>query len=214
MKDDPACIVEIARHVLDDEVMTEPFRCVVADPPWAPRDKLPGKSRGAAKQYPVMSTDEIISLTAGFEAPYVRRIMGQQVDENAVLFLWRLASMQDDALRVAAMWGFRVVSEIVWQKLTVNGKPHFGMGRTVRGSHETALICVRGRSSRVITSHRVRSVFAAPVPSINGRPIHSAKPDEFFAIVEDLCAGPRLELFARKRRDGWTQIGNQLGERS
>lgn len=195
------------------DVMTEPFRCIVADPPWAPRDKLPGKSRGAAKQYPVMSTDKVVSLAAvSRKGPL--RVMDQLVSEHAVLFLWRLASMQEDALRVAEMWGFRAVSEIVWQKLTVNGKPHFGMGRTVRGSHETALICIRGRSSKVITSHRVRSVFAAPVPSINGRPIHSAKPDEFFAIVEELCAGPRLELFARKRRDGWRQIGNQLGART
>ena len=187
--------------------MTEPFRCIVADPPWAPRDKLPGKGRGAAKQYPVMSTPMI----SGY-LPMLERELA--IARDALLVLWRLASMQDDALQVAKAWGFRVVGEVVWQKLTVNGKPHFGMGRTVRGSHEMALICVRGRSSKVITSHRVRSVFAAPVPSINGRPIHSAKPDEFFAIVEELCAGPRLELFARKRRDGWQQIGNQLGART
>ena len=179
--------------------------CIVADPPWQPRDKLPGKGRGAAKHYPTMATDDLCRFLGGTWA---------NVADDCVLMLWRLASMQADALRVADAWGFRVVSEVVWQKLTKNGKPHFGMGRTVRASHETALVCVRGRASRVIQSHRVRSTFSAPVPcGADGRPIHSAKPDEFFVIVEELCAGPYLELFARKRRERWLQIGNQLGSR-
>lgn len=190
-----------------------PVRVIVADPPWAPRDKLPGKSRGAAKQYPVMATPNICAL-ADVTHRSSLNLMGELVDSDAVLFLWRLSSMQRDAIAVAEAWGFRVVSEIVWRKLTVSGKEHFGMGRTVRGTHETALVCVRGRSSRVVTSRSVRSVFSAPVPSVNGRPIHSAKPDEFFELVEKLCGqGPYLELFARKPRAGWRQIGNQLGSR-
>lgn len=185
------------------------IRVIVADPPWAPRDKLPGKGRGAAKQYPVMSTSQICGYLPMLELQDEVRIA-----EDALLVLWRLASMQMDALDVARAWGFRQLSELVWSKLTAKGKQHFGMGRTVRSSHETALLCVRGRASRVIKSHSVRSVFAAPVPSEDGRPIHSAKPDEVFAIAEELAGGPGLELFARKRRDGWQQIGNQLGARS
>ena len=57
-----------------------------------------------------------------------------------------LASMRLDALSEG--WGFRVVTEIVWQKLTKHGRPWFGMGRTVRASHETALVCLRGPRRR------------------------------------------------------------------
>jgi N6-adenosine-specific RNA methylase IME4 len=190
--------------------MTDLHRVMVADPPWAPRDKLPGRGRGAAKHFPVMTTTQLLGYLPALELQGEVRIAG-----DALLVLWRLASMQTDALDVARAWGFRVVSELVWSKLTAKGKQHFGMGRTVRASHETALICVRGRVSRVIQSHSVRSVFSAPVPcDKNGRPIHSAKPDEVFPIVEELAGGPGLELFARKRREGWAQIGNQLGARA
>ena len=33
--------------------------------------------------------------------------------------------------------------------------------------------------------------------------------DEAFALIEARSAGPRLELFARGARDGWTAWGNQ-----
>lgn len=187
-----------------------PHRVIVADPAWAPRDKLPGNGRGAAKHYPVMSTSRLLGYLPSLE------LQGQvRIADDALLVLWRLASMQADALDVVRAWGFRVVSELVWRKITRTGKRHFGMGRTVRAEHETALICVRGRTSRVIQSHSVRSVFSAPVPcDENGRPIHSAKPDEVFPIIEELAGGTGIELFARKRRDGWEQFGNQLGARS
>lgn len=39
---------------------------------------------------------------------------------------------------------------------------------------------------------------------------HSEKPDAFYSIVEKLFAGPRLDLFARKHRPGWTCLGNEV----
>lgn len=206
----------------------------MADPPWAPRDKLPGNTRGAARNYRVMSTPEICSF---LEAQQI------QVADVAILFLWRLSSMQRDALDVASAWGFRDVSEVIWNKLTKTGKPWFGMGRTLRGSHETALVCIRGSADKVVISHSIRTGFPAVVPTYrpghrdigrvllneegepvldkHGEPkaievgdyIHSAKPPEFFTdIVEPLVgtAGPNLELFARERRPGWDAVGDSL----
>jgi N6-adenosine-specific RNA methylase IME4 len=121
------------------------------------------------------------------------------MEPDAHLFLWRCASMQREALDVIDAWGFRLKSEIVWLKKTSSGKRWFGMGRTVRAEHETCLIATRGRPQ--VLSRSVRSVFEAPV----GR--HSAKPAEFFSIVEQLCSGPYVELFARQQRPGWTALG-------
>ena len=188
------------------------YVCIVADPPWAPRDKLPGPTRGAAKQYPVMSTPEICGL-ADVNMAGELRIYREPVAKDAILFLWRLASMQRDALNVAQDWGFDIKSEIIWNKLTKNGLPWFGMGRTVRASHETCLIAVRGRASKVIRAKNIRSTFTAPVPvDAAGKYIHSAKPDAFFDDVVMSLVGdvPRLEIFARTRRPGWDAIGNQL----
>ena len=41
---------------------------------------------------------------------------------------------------------------------------------------------------------------------------HSSKPDEQYAIIEACCPGPRLELFARGERPGWTVWGNQADD--
>lgn len=179
-----------------------PYRVIVADPPWAHGDAL--GARGAASKYPVMPTADICA----FEIP--------PIADDAILFLWRLASMIPDALLVAQHWGFRPVSELVWYKRTKLDKPWFGMGRTVRNAHETAMICVRGRGSVVAIDRGVRSVFEAPMPvDDEGDYIHSAKPDEFFDLVHRLIGGaieggPCLELFARRRRADWFQLGNEL----
>ena len=41
---------------------------------------------------------------------------------------------------------------------------------------------------------------------------HSLRPDEFYDIIDACSTGPRLELFARGVRKGWTAWGNQAEE--
>jgi N6-adenosine-specific RNA methylase IME4 len=114
--------------------------------------------------------------------------------------------MQSEAIAVAKAWGFTIKSELVWRKLTANGKRHFGMGRYVRLEHEVCLIGARGRATSLIENHSTRSVFDAPVG------VHSAKPDAFYQLVEGLApSSVKFEIFARKRRAGWVQFGDQLG---
>lgn len=117
----------------------EPFRVVLADPGWDFGDKLSGPGRGAAKHYETGSVADII------EAYHWLRPEHGIVAEDAVLPLWRVASMQREALDVAEGWGFTVKSEVVWLKRTVHGKRHFGMGRQVRMEHEVCLIATRGK---------------------------------------------------------------------
>lgn len=42
-----------------------------------------------------------------------------------------------------------------------------------------------------------------------GALVHSAKPDEFYAMLERLYPGPHVELFGRRSRAGWHVIGDQ-----
>lgn len=167
------------------------FSVLYADPPWLFKDKLPGKGRGAVKHYPCMTVEEIMRYPLPLLA------------DDCLLAMWRVASMQQEALDVIRAWGFeKPKSEIVWQKLTKNGKRHFGMGRLVRAEHETCLLATRGRVKALDRS--IRSTFSAPVRE------HSRKPDEMYGLLERLSAGPYVELFARHRRDGWESYGNQL----
>lgn len=197
-------------------------RVLVADPPWKFGDKLPGKGRGAEKYYPCLSLDEIKC----FPLP--------PLADDAVLFLWRVSSMQQEAIDVARAWGFKPHSELTWVKtlpckrcdamgymlLVDDGdiaawcrecqgrgyKIAFGMGRIVRGAHEACLIATRGKATQRVLAKNIRSVLHAPV----GR--HSEKPKEFFDIVQGLFDGPYIELFARRERMGWTTYGNELAE--
>jgi N6-adenosine-specific RNA methylase IME4 len=182
-----------------------PCRLLLADPPWRFGDKLPGKSRGAEKNYKTLSVVEI----KAFKLP--------QIADDALLLLWRVSAMQEEALQVVRAWGFVPKSEIVWAKTARKGEDsasalgavvlprlHFGMGRYVRASHETCLIAARGRAAALVSSHSIRSVFFAPTGE------HSQKPDVFYEIAEQLFPGPRVELFARRRRASWIQYGDQL----
>jgi N6-adenosine-specific RNA methylase IME4 len=173
--------------------MTERARLLLSDPPWAYSDTLPGNGRGAAKHYPCMNVRQLCAFRLPPLAP------------DCLLLMWRVAAMQSEAILVLHAWGFQLRSELVWIKTTATGKRHFGMGHYVRAAHETCLIGVRG--SVQVGDRSIRSVFEAPV----GR--HSQKPDDIYDIAERLVpGGPFVELFARRRRAGWMQHGNQLPE--
>ncbi len=171
--------------------MIEPFRVLVADPPWPFKDRLPGPGRGAEKHYRLLTIPEL------------ERFPLPALADDAHLFLWRVASMQEEALRLARAWGFTVKSEIVWLKRTEGGGRWFGMGRQVRAEHEVCLIATKGRP--LVQSRSIRSTFVAETLE------HSEKPREIFEIIERLCLGPYVELFARRQRPGWTCLGDQSG---
>lgn len=170
------------------------YRVLVADPPWRFSDQLPGNGRGASKHYPCLSVSAIMR----HPLPHLA--------DDCVLFLWRVSAMVEEAYQVCRAWGFTPKSEIVWDKVTASGKAHFGMGHIVRAAHETAIIAIRGRPRRLHAAQRSR--FEAPAPRSAGKVIHSAKPDEFFAIVAELYAGPRASIFERRHRTGFDCIGD------
>lgn len=171
-----------------------PAVVLCADPPWQFNDKLPGDGiRGAEKHYRTLSADDLCDW---FVLP--------PLADDCALFLWRVSAMVEEAYRVVRAWGFVPKTEVVWRKQTVNGKRHFGMGRIVRAEHETCIVAVRGRP--VVLSKSVRSVFDAPVGK------HSEKPEAFYTgVVEPLFGDvTRVELFARRRREGWWCYGDEL----
>ena len=43
---------------------------------------------------------------------------------------------------------------------------------------------------------------------------HSRKPDEQYPLIEACSPGPRLEMFARHARPGWTAWGDEAGSES
>jgi N6-adenosine-specific RNA methylase IME4 len=52
----------------------------------------------------------------------------------------------------------------------------------------------------------IRELILAP------RREHSRKPDEFYRRVEQYCAGPYADLFAREQRPNWATWGDECGK--
>lgn len=173
-------------------------RVLVVDPPWKFSDSKPGGRPGAEKHYQCMTVNQILRM----ELP--------PIADDAVLFLWRVSSMVEEAYRVIRAWDFVPKSEVVWNKTDETGeKDAMGLGHIVRGSHETAIVATRGKKKIETASKRERTSFRAP----KGQ--HSEKPEKFYQLVErlyplELWPEAHVELFARKRRKGWIQYGNEL----
>ena len=76
-------------------------------------------------------------------------------------------------------------------------KPSIGVGNYFSGSTEQVLFAVKG--SQPLKRKDVGTHFLA-----NRGEVHSAKPDEFYSLVESCSYAPFIDVFGRKERDGWS----------
>jgi len=106
-------------------------------------------------------------------------------------------------------WGFTYKTHLVWFKIRKDGGPDGrGVGFYFRNVTEMVLFGVRG-SMRTLKPGRTQvNLFSSRKRE------HSRKPEQIYDIVEACSPGPYLELFARFRREGWTQWGNEDVERN
>jgi ParB/RepB/Spo0J family partition protein len=160
----------------------KPFRVIAADPPWSYRKRSGDPSRRGKTPYPTMSLDEIKSVP-----------VAELAADDSILWLWTTNAHLPDAFEVVKAWGFEYKTLLTWVK------NRMGTGDWLRGQTEHCLMAVRGRPLVNLTNQT--TVIHAP---ING---HSTKPDEFYQMVEALCPGSKLELFARRPRKGWQVNG-------
>lgn len=110
------------------------------------------------------------------------------------MYLWVTNRSLPKAFVLIEAWGFRYVTCLTWCK------PSIGMGNYFRGSTEQILFAVKG--SQQLKRHDVGTHFTAP----RGKG-HSAKPDEFYQLVESCSYAPFIDIFGRKERDGWSVWG-------
>jgi N6-adenosine-specific RNA methylase IME4 len=122
--------------------------------------------------------------------------VGELAVADAHLWIWGVNRVLDAAYAVARAWGFTPMTLLTWCK------PGPGMGYYLRNNTEHCLLATRGKPM-VPASKPVSSWYAWP------RGKHSQKPDEFFALAEQVSPGPRIELFARQSRAGWASWGAQ-----
>lgn len=163
------------------------FPVIYADPPWK-YDHPISDSRRIENQYPTMDVEEICGLP-----------IGEISARDSIVFLWATSPMLKKGLLVLDAWGFDYRTSMVWIK------PSIGPGQWVRQRHELLLIGVRGNIPTPDGSTKPDSVIEAP------RTEHSEKPEIVYDIIERMYPEfPKIELFCRKERAGWTVWGNEL----
>lgn len=175
------------------------YRCILADPPWPFRDQGSRIAPAHAGHYQVKPMRDILAS----DGAWVRQIAA----EDSFLFLWTPSSLLLDgtARRVCRAWGFDPKQIATWLKTTASGTPAMGMGHYMRNCTEHMVLARRGTPS--VVRRDMLNHFEAP----RGR--HSAKPDAAYEIIEELCEGPYLELYARRRySERWTAWGDQVAE--
>jgi N6-adenosine-specific RNA methylase IME4 len=182
--------------------------------PWAYSDET-GVDRSPANHYPVQSFDWAIDVLA----PMIRKIAAP----DCMLAFWSTAASLVDDLEIMAEAGFIAFrrrdgngkllrasdgqfftfsesgtyrSHQVWDKQAI------GLGRWFRDRHELLLIGVRGNFPAPAPGTQSYSIFSEK------RGEHSAKPDFIAAEIERLWpTTPKIEMFARRAREGWEAWG-------
>ena len=183
---------DVGDGLLDLAAAGRTFAVIVADPPWKFKT-WSDKDGDRAPDYPTMPDKEIEALPVGDVAM-----------KDSVLLLWAVMPKLPAALKVIEAWGFEFKTVgFTWVKQKTTGcGMHIGGGKWTRANAELCLLATRGSPKRYATD--IQELIVSPL----GR--HSEKPGEALARAERLLKGPYLELFARKRRPGWTALGNQL----
>lgn len=175
--------------------MSGQYSTILADPPWQFQNRT-GKVAPEHRRllrYPTMELKEIMELP-------VSRLAAAR----SHLYLWVPNALLQEGLKVMEAWGFTYKSNLVWYKIRKDGGPDGrGVGFYFRNVTELLLFGVRG-SMRTLGPGRTQ----VNILSTRKRE-HSRKPDEVYDLIESCSPGPYLEVFARFRRPGWSQWGNE-----
>lgn len=169
---------------------------ILADPPWrfSNRTGKMAPEHRRLRRYDTMTLDEIKALPVGDVSA-----------SQSHLYLWVPNALIAEGLDVMKAWGFTYKTNLVWYKIRYDGGPDGrGVGFYFRNVTELILFGVRGSLRTSAPGRRQVNLIA------DHKREHSRKPDELYRIIEECSPGPYLELFARHRRPGWIQWGDEL----
>lgn len=173
------------------------YKIIYTDPPWTYKvwSKKTGLGRSAASHYSTMSKEEIQNLP-------IQSIC----EKDCVLFLWVTAPCLKEGLELIEKWGFEYKTiGFNWVKKNKKSDSWFwGMGYYTRANSELCLIATKGKPLKRI-SRSVHQIVESRIRE------HSRKPDEVRERIVELFGDlPRIELFARDKKEGWDIWGNEV----
>ena len=119
-------------------------------------------------------------------------------DDDCHLYLWVTHKFLPAGLELMEKWGFRYQCVMTWRK-NVGITPFSWM-------YDTEHVLFGTRGNLPLQRKGIRLSFEAKVQG------HSVKPDVFYERVTEATPGPRIEMFARRKRDGFEAWGNEIND--
>jgi len=161
------------------------YDVIVIDPPWQmekiERDVAPNQ---VGFDYPTMTIEEI-------------KDMDLPAEENCHVFMWITQKHHRHGFDIFDAWGVNFICEFVWHKN--GGFQPFGLPQF---NHEYVMYGRIGTPT-FIDFKNFFTCFNA------NRTGHSAKPEEFYETIRRVTAGKRIDIFNRRKIEGYDTWGNQ-----
>lgn len=189
-------VVKTLGECLLDFVGGKKYSTILADPPW----QFANRTGKMAPEHKRLSRYSTLTLQEIKEIP-----VPLAVTDQSHLYLWVPNALLKEGLEVMEAWGFQYKTNIIWHKVRKDGGPNGrGVGFYFRNTTEIVLFGIRGRIRTLDPGRSQVNIIRTQKRE------HSRKPDELYEIIEACSTGPYLELFARGKRKGWDQWGNQV----
>lgn len=161
------------------------YDVIVIDPPWQmekiEREVAPNQ---VGFDYPTMTIDEI-------------KAMDLPAEKNCHVFMWITQKHHRHGFEIFDAWGVNFICEFVWHKN--GGFQPFGLPQF---NHEYVMYGRIGTPT-FIDFKNFFTCFNA------NRTGHSAKPEEFYDTIRRVTAGKRIDMFNRRKIEGYDTWGNQ-----
>lgn len=170
-----------------------PYDLIYTDPPWTQTKGNLRKSRpnqGKTLDYKTLSIEQIEKIHAQLD-----------VSPKHNVFMWTIDKFLHQSEQMMERLGYNLHARMIWDK--TNGiAPAF----TIRFAHEYLLwFYKKGNILMPAQPGKFTTVFREPAT------IHSRKPEIAYQMLEQMFPEARkLELFARRHRDGWDSWGDEL----
>ena len=174
------------------ELPKKKYKIIYADPPWS-YDRKVGQGV-ACEQYDTMDIEDIKNLP-------IKRL----ADDDCALFIWVTFPKLNEGLEVIKAWGFTLKTVAFnWIKTNSDGSPFFGIGFYTKSNGEICILATKGKTLKVLDNSISQIVMSR-------KSKHSSKPHICYSMIERLFGDlPRIELFARTKREGWDAWGNEV----